>query len=96
MKSAAIQTMKVHEDCSSDEEQESKQFGEVKSGSFGGIGFHHIPAPAQQSLQMPPLKLIRGARCKGGGRGRWRCSKGAFTPGVRDSCVESPNTKLLI
>jgi hypothetical protein len=45
MKSAAIQTMKVHEDCSSDEEQESKQFGEVKSGSFGGIGFHHIPAP---------------------------------------------------
>jgi len=53
MKSAAIQTMKVHEDCSSDEEQESKQFGEVKSGSFGGIGFHHIPAPAQQSLQTP-------------------------------------------
>jgi hypothetical protein len=54
MKSVAIQTMKVHEDAlSSDEEQESKQFGEVKSGSCGGIGFHNIPAPGQWSLQTP-------------------------------------------
>jgi hypothetical protein len=92
MKSAAIQTMKVHEDCSSDEEQESKQFGEVKSGSFGGIGFHHIPAPCTTEPTNAPLKLVRGVRCKGGGRGRWRCSHLVLGTLV----LSPPNTKLLI